>query len=156
MIIRMCSLRIQNFDLIAECGIGNMIVTGSSMEGKVYEKETLSPLLHSSPVLGWSVSVNKTSAVTGNGFSLWSSWSWHVRWKQKKLHVTLWARSRAWDWIDADIFASGQRGLCVEKQKHYSANKGLNSQGYGLPKVKCQITDAFNCSAREDSWKSLG
>ena len=66
----MCSLRIQNFDLIAECGIGNMIVTGSSMEGKVYEKETLSPLLHSSPVLGWSVSDNKTSAVTGNGFSL--------------------------------------------------------------------------------------
>ena len=47
-----------------------MIVRASSMEGKVYEKGTLSPLLQSSPGLGWSVSVNKTSAVTGNGFSL--------------------------------------------------------------------------------------
>ena len=83
MIIRMCSLRIQNFDLTCWVWHWEYNSVGSSMEGKVYEKGTLSPLLHSSPGLGWSVIVNKTSSVTGNGFSLWSSWSWHVRWKQK-------------------------------------------------------------------------
>ena len=39
----------------------------------------------------------------------------------------------------------------IKKQRHYFANKDLNSQGYGLAKVKCQIIDAFNCGAREDS-----
>ena len=72
------------------------------------------PLLHSSPGSIWSISVNKTSTVIGNGFGWWSSWSWHFRWKQKKLHVTLWVRSRAWDWKDAAIFASGYRGLHMQ------------------------------------------
>ena len=26
--------------------------------------------------------------------------------------------------------------LCVEKQKHYSADKGPHSQGYGLPTIE--------------------
>ena len=45
--------------------------------------------------------------------------------------------------------------LCVEKQRHYSADKGLYSQGYGFPvvtysceswtikKAECQRIDAF-------------
>ena len=40
--------------------------------------------------------------------------------------------------VKSERFASGQEnydkpGLCVEKQRHYSATKGPCSQGYGLP-----------------------
>ena len=52
---------------------------------------------------------------------------------------------------------------CVEKQRHYSADKGPQSQGYGLPsghiygfeswrvkKAECQRLMPSNCGAGED------
>ena len=56
---------------------------------------------------------------------------------------------------------------CVEKQRHYSANKGPCSQGYGLPsghvwlwelvkKVERWRIDVFELCAAEDSLESFG
>ena len=56
---------------------------------------------------------------------------------------------------------------CVEKQRHYSANKGPYSQGNGLLSSHVWLRNldhlqstkelmASNCGAREDSWKSFG
>ena len=57
----------------------------------------------------------------------------------------------------------------IEKQRHYSANRGPYSQGCGLPSGHVQLWELdykrkqnakelmlLNCGAREDSWKSLG
>ena len=38
---------------------------------------------------------------------------------------------------------------CVEKQKHYSANKGLYSQGYGLPSGHVQLWELDRKEDRE-------
>ena len=56
---------------------------------------------------------------------------------------------------------------CVEKRRHYSADKGLYSQGYGFSVVTygCESWNVrqsakelmlLNCDAGEDSWESLG
>ena len=58
---------------------------------------------------------------------------------------------------------------CVEKQRHYSTNKGQNSQGYGLPSVHIPVVRTgwerrqnaeelmpSNCGAGEDSGESTG
>ena len=51
----------------------------------------------------------------------------------------------------------------IKKQRHYFANKGLSSQGYGfssvmdgyeswtVKKAECQRIDALNCGVGEDS-----
>ena len=145
-----------------------MIVTGSSMEGKVYEKETLSPLLHSSPGLGWSVSVNKTSAVTGNGFSLWSSWSWHFRWKQKSFMQPSGQEIGPETEQMLAFLLQAKEGYVLKTRNITLPTKiwivkamvflvvPYHCESWNIKKVKCQITDAFDCGAREDSWKSLG
>ena len=68
------------------------------------------------------------------------------------------------------MFASWQENFiprhCVEKQRHYYADKYLYSQGYGLTsshiwlwELDCneiRVLMLFNCGAGEDSWESLG
>ena len=52
---------------------------------------------------------------------------------------------------------------CVEKQRHYSPNRGPYSQDYGFPSHHVWLWDwnaeelmPLNCGAGEDSWMSLG
>ena len=57
----------------------------------------------------------------------------------------------------------------IEKQRHYFANKGLSSQGYGLfqwsymdarvglwRRLSAEELMLLNCGVGEDSWESLG
>ena len=57
----------------------------------------------------------------------------------------------------------------IKKQRHYFANKGLSSQGYGfssghvwmweldyLRKLSAKELMLLNCGVAEDSWESLG
>ena len=39
----------------------------------------------------------------------------------------------------------------IKKQRHYFANKGLSSQGYGFSSAKHRRIDAFNCGVGEGS-----
>ena len=58
---------------------------------------------------------------------------------------------------------------CVKKQRHYFADKGPYSQGYGFSSShvlmweldhkeegECRRIDVSNYGVREDSWESLG
>ena len=38
-----------------------------------------------------------------------------------------------------DCYLAGKLWSCVEKQRHHSADKGLYSQGYGLPHDHVQL-----------------
>ena len=56
----------------------------------------------------------------------------------------------------------------IKKQRHYFANKGLSSQGYGFSsshewmweldhkKLSAEELMLLNCGVGEDSWESLG
>ena len=51
----------------------------------------------------------------------------------------------------------------IQKQRHYFANKGLSSQGYGFSsghiwmwELDYKESMLLNCGVREDSWESLG
>ena len=65
--------------------------------------------------------------------------------------------------LTALLTADDKPRQCVEKQRHYSANKGPYSQGYSFPSGHIQLWELeakelmnLNCYAGEDSWKSLG
>ena len=60
-----------------------------------------------------------------------------------------------------------QPRLHIKKQRHYSVNKGLSSQGYGFSsshvwvwELDCEESTEelmlLNCGVGEDSWESLG
>ena len=110
----------------------------------------------SSPIATWQIEGEKVEAVTDFLFLA-----------PKSLRMVTEA-------MKSEDDCSGQESndkprQCVEKQRHYSANRGPYSQGYGLPSGHVRLWDLdhkegrmpneympLNCGAGEDFWKSLG
>ena len=81
----------------------------------------------SGPTTSWQIEGEKVEAVTDSLFLRSKN---HCRWWLKS-----WNKKTAASWQES----YDKPRQCVEKQRHYSADKGPYSQGYGLPSGHVQL-----------------
>ena len=121
---------------------------------KLHIKET--KIMASSPITSWEIKGENVEVVTdflflGSEITVDGDCSHEIK------------RQLLLDWKAITSLDS-----VLKKQRHYSANKGPYSQGYGLPSGHIRLWELdhkegrmqknwfLQCGAGEDSWKSLG
>ena len=88
----------------------------------------------------------------GKKWKLWQALFWGPE--------SLWMRLQPWNYKMLAPWNKSydKPGQCIKKQRHKFANKSQHSQSYGFSSSQVQMWELMlsKCSAREDSWKSLG